>query len=675
MMDKTFVKTIPLSEAQKDYYLHYLVYPMSPYYQEQYLFHFESRLDVSVTIRALYEIVKRHEIYRSIFVLEDEPIQKVYSESVLDFEQVSSATWDDTRIREYFNEEFSKPFTLEEGPLFSCRLLDYKDSGSILSFKYHHICFDGWSVSLTLDEFTMIYQLLISGNDQGLQPQIHQYADFVEWEQNYIASQEGEAARVFWKKKLGGTLERFELPADKKRPGTPSFKGGTSFFTFSRELRDELIAYHKNNQYPTDVIYLSLFSAFLYRIAGQDDIIVGVPRYGRPKREFHTIMGPCMVMLPLRIQIPKNSSLRELAKQIHEELSVCSQYQDYPISLIAAELQYERDKKYASFFSTAFVHQKAIKQNAAIMLGNAQNTFDSNGLTVSTYPIGKDVSQYDLCLVVEKDNHHDILAGFEYNSDILNEETIAKWVVDFERTSLSLLKNDCESIPVFAGTPNDWMKSLANLPSLKILPEDVIPLTTDSIKFEQAAFEWPSLQETGISQLAEVWNTSSYVIFMTAFLVLLYAETETEDLTLAFRAGQVECEDVPSALLLRVDLSGNPLLGDLVLQVQSKVKEAHYHQAPFPKPHEPQLLFEMSDNEYPSMIDFQFRIHETNDHINGAITYKANVFKRETVQRICTHYEYLLESVKAEPHQRIREIVSHLNSQFLTSDDFEQLFL
>ncbi|MCC8438511.1 condensation domain-containing protein [Brevibacillus sp. M2.1A] len=663
MMDKTFVKTIPLSEAQKDYYLHDLVYPMSPYYQEQYLFQFESRLDVSVTIRALYEIVKRHEIYRSIFVLEDEPIQKVYSEPVLDFEHVSSATWDDTRIREYFHQEFSKPFTLEEGPLFSCRLLDYKESGSILSFKFHHICFDGWSVSLTLDEFTMIYQLLITGNDHELQPQIHQYADFVEWEQNYIDSQEGEAARDFWKKKLGGTLERLEVPADKKRPGTPSFKGGISFFTFTRELRDELIAYHKQNQYPTDVIYLSLFSAFLYRIAGQDDIIVGVPRYGRPKREFHTIMGPCMVMLPLRIKIPKNSSLRELAKLIHEELSICSQYQNYPISLIAAELQYERDKKYASFFSTAFVHQKAIKQNAAIMLGNAQNTFDSNGLTVSTYPIGKDVSQYDLCLVVEKDNHHDILAGFEYNADILEEETIAKWIADFERTSLSLLKNDCETIPVYG------------LPSLKILPEDVTPFSTASIKFEQETFEWPCLQKNGISQLVEAWGTSSYAIFMTAFLVLLYAETEKEDLALAFRAGWDECEDVPSALLLRADLSGNPLFGDLVLQVQSKLKEAHYHQVSFPIPHEPQLLFEMSDNDYPSTIDFQFRIHETIDHINGAITYHANVFKRETVQRICTQYEYLLENVTAEPHQRIREIVSHLNSQFLTSDDFEQLFL
>ncbi|MFC8685532.1 condensation domain-containing protein [Brevibacillus porteri] len=675
MMDKTFIKTIPLSEAQKDYYLHYLVYPMSPYYQEQYLFHFESRLDVSVTIRTLYEIVKRHEIYRSIFVLEDEPIQKVYSEPVLDFEHVSAATWDDTRIREYFNEEFSKPFTLEEGPLFSCRLLDDKESGSILSFKYHHICFDGWSVSLTLDEFTMIYQLLITGKEQELQPQIHQYADFVEWEQNYIASPDGEAARAFWKKKLGGTLERVEVPADKKRPSTPTFKGGISFFTFTRELRDELIAYHKHNKYPTDVIYLSLFSAFLYRIAGQDDIIVGVPRYGRPKKEFHTIMGPCMVMLPLRIKIPKNSSLRELARQIHEELSLCSQYQNYPISLITAELQYERDKKYASFFSTAFVHQKAIKQDAAIMLGNAQNTFHSNGLTVSTYPIGKDVSQYDLCLVVEKDNHHDILAGFEYNSDILDEETIAKWVADFERTSLFLLKNDGENIPAHAGKPVDWMESLSTLPSLKILPEDVIPLSTDSIKFEQETFEWAGLRETRISHLAEAWDTSSYTIFVTVFLVLLYAETEKEDLTLAFRAGWDECEDVSSALLLRADLSGNPLLADLVLQIQSKLKEAHYHQASFPKTHEPQLLFEMSKNEYPSTIDFQFRIHESSDHINGAITYHANVFKRETVQRICTQYEYLLESVTAEPHQRIREIVSHLNSQFLTSDDFEQLFL
>lgn len=679
-MQRTFIKTIALSETQKDYFIHYLVHPTSAFYHEQFLFRFEQRLDVAVTIRTLTEIVKRHEINRSIFVLEDEPVQKVYSEPILDFEHLASADWDDTMIREYLNQELSKSFQLDEGPLFTCRLLDYKDSGSILSFKYHHICSDGWSVSLMLDEFTMIYQQLIADPDLVMKPSTHHYADFVEWEQNYLASQEGEEARAFWKKKLDGSLKRLELPTDKTRPSTPSFKGGISFFTCKHELRDEINAYRKNHNYQTDVIYLSLFLSFLSRISGQDDIIVGVPRFGRPQKKFYSIMGPCLVMLPLRIKIPKNCSFRELAQLLQEELSLCSAYQNYPFSLIAGELEYDRDKKYTSFFSTAFVHQKAIKQNGAFFVGNAQNTFQSNGLTISSYPIHKNISQYDLCFVVEKDNQQDILAGFEYNADILNEETVVKWIADFEAASLFLLKNDSENIlKLESQAPkNYWAKNFANLSSMKILPEEGRSLSSDSTTFEQEKLEITGLLSIQVSRLAQSWDSSSFEIFMSTLLVLLHAESDKEEITLAFRAEWDQLHEI-SFLLLRADLSGNPLFSDLILQVQRKVKEAYQYKDGLESwqygHHEPQILFEMNEEEPLSTIDFQFRIHESQAQLHGTITYHANAFKRETAQRMLSQYEYVLQSVIAQPHQRIREIVSHLNSQFLSNDDYEQLFL
>ncbi|MED1780889.1 condensation domain-containing protein [Brevibacillus fortis] len=674
------MKTIALSETQKDYFIHYLVHPTSAFYHEQFLFRFEQRLDVAVTIRTLTEIVKRHEINRSIFVLEDEPIQKVYSEPILDFEHVASADWDDSTIRAYLNLELSKSFQLDEGPLFSCKLLDYKEVGSILSLKYHHICSDGWSVSLMLDEFTMIYQQLIADQELVIQPSTHHFADFVEWEQNYLASQEGEEARAFWKKKLGGPLKRLELPTDKSRPSTPSFKGGISFFTCKHELRDEMMAYRKNHHYQTDVIYLSLFLAFLSRISGQDDIIIGVPRFGRPEKEFYSIMGPCLVMLPLRIKIPKNCSFRELARLVQEELSVCSKYQNYPLSLIAGELDYDRDKKYSSFFSTAFVHQKAIKQDGAIFVGNAQNTFQSNGLTISSYPIHKNISQYDLCFVVERDNQQDILAGFEYNADILNEETVVKWVADFEAASLFLLKNDSEDILMLKSQAKKdyWTKNFAHLPSLKILLEEGRSLSSDSTMFEREKLEITGLPSTQISRLAQSWDSSSFDIFMSTFLVLLHAESEKEDMALAFRAGWDQLHEI-SFLWLRTDLSGNPLFSELVLQVQRKVKEAYLYKDGLESllhgHHEPQILFEMNEEEPLSTIDFQFRIHESQGQLHGTITYHAHAFKSETVQGMLSQYEYVLQSVIAQPHQRIREIVSHLNSQFLTNDDYEQLFL
>ncbi|CAH8711305.1 condensation domain-containing protein [Paenibacillus thiaminolyticus] len=685
MTTTTFIKTIALSEAQKDYYLHYLMHPTSPYYNEQLVFQVQERLDASVAIRTLYEITARHEIYRSLFILEDEPMQKVYSEPVLDFEHVASAGWTDTMIRKYLNQEFSKPYKLEEGPLFSFRLLDYQENGSILCFKWHHICTDGWSFSLTIEEFTLIYQQLSTGSTLDLQPLPSQYSDFIEWEQNYVASEEGEAARAFWNDKLGGALHKLELPADHSRPSTPTFQGGISLFTFDRELRHELLAYHKKRSYPIDVVYLSLFIAFLHRLSGQDDIIVGVPRFGRPREDFHSIMGSFVIMLPLRINMKKNISFQELALLVHEELTLCSQYQNYPLSLIVSELNYTRDPKYSSFFQACFVHQKAIKQKAAIILGNARNSFHSHGLTLTPYDYEKNVSQFDVSLIVERDSNNDILAGFEYNQDIFHEHTIAAWIRDFEASSLFYLKHDDEQISIHDRKPKiDYgLKPYRDLPSLKILPEDGMKRSDGStaLELEQLEFSYRFMAE--ISQLATAWSRSSYTILMTAFILLLYVETEKEDLVIACREGWDEVHDAPIILSLRIDLSGNPHVYDVVQQVHTKIDEAHHNRASFlhggmntwqPRLHELQILFEMNQDDSRLHIDFRLRIIESQDQLHGRLTYNVNVFKRDTMQRVLTHYEYVLESMIAQPHQRIREIPSHLNSQFLSIDDYEELF-
>ncbi|MDQ0416436.1 amino acid adenylation domain-containing protein/non-ribosomal peptide synthase protein (TIGR01720 family) [Croceifilum oryzae] len=491
MSNKDFIKEYPLSEGQKLIFIHYHVNSDQSTYNEPFAWYIHTRVDVENLRRSFIEFMKRHEVFRSIFVLEQEPVQKVYREPIFDFECLDMEDADDVFLRNYFSSEARRPFVLEEGVAFRVRVLRISDEKYILHFVCHHIVLDGWTLSLMLDEVGLFYKHFCEGSELRLNPVMTQYSDFVAWQKDVVLGEQREEATRFWKKKLSDELPILSLPTNPKSPTKLPEQGSEFSFSLHEETTRELRDFCQKHHSTVNTVLFSLYSALLSRLTGQEHIVIGTPRFGRKKKDFRMTAGYFVNMLPIQIQLSKKDSFRDLLHRVREEMDECLQYQDFPFAQMVEECVSTQDNSHHPIFQTVFVLQKAWKQDGAIVLGNATNLFDVHGLPFETIKIVKQNPKFNLSLHVEEEMER-ICCHFEYNHDVLDVHTVKRFTTYFDQLVRSFLDHPDGLISEVCLVPEseqrqlleDWNRTQTEYPrestihelfekQVKCVPEDI----------------------------------------------------------------------------------------------------------------------------------------------------------------------------------------------------------
>ncbi|OAJ72512.1 surfactin synthase subunit 1 [Brevibacillus sp. SKDU10] len=424
LVKKTVIKTYPLSKVQSVFYQHYALLPDSYGNNEKILYRIHSKINIDVMKEAFLQVIKRHEMYRTNFLMEDEPVHKVYEEAILDFEVVDASGWPQELVTRFLSEETYRPFQLEENPPFRVRLFRFSEDDFILLLVWHHVAVDGWSASLTIDDFGLLYKNLLEGNECELTPIRKQFSDFVAAQNEMLESPEGERQRLFWKEKLSGELPVLKLPADRDFPEVRTYKGGTVSFRLEKTVSDKVFAYCQQKETTLDRVLLSLYFAFLHGYSQQEEIVIGTPRYGRASTSYYNTCGVFVNLIPLRLKMPKNATYAELVHFVDEQIKQCLDYQDFPMTLMMEEQDIKTGL--TPLFQTCFSIQKWPRQNTTFHFGDSTHEINLHGLQMSHYYTEKKISKFDLALYVEEDRKKGILPIFEYNADIFDKKTIEK---------------------------------------------------------------------------------------------------------------------------------------------------------------------------------------------------------------------------------------------------------
>ncbi|WP_035789062.1 condensation domain-containing protein, partial [Janthinobacterium sp. CG3] len=61
-----------------------------------------------------------------------------------------------------------------------------------------------------------------------------QYADFAQWQRQYLQGEALEQQVSYWKKQLGGAPTLLTLPTDRARPAAQSYRGASLPFVISQ---------------------------------------------------------------------------------------------------------------------------------------------------------------------------------------------------------------------------------------------------------------------------------------------------------------------------------------------------------------------------------------------------------------------------------------------------------
>jgi aspartate racemase len=423
----------PLSFAQEQIWLHgqFAV----GLYNESVTVYRRGPLDLPTLQRSLAEIVRRHQAWRTTFKeINEQPVQIVLppfepSIEAVDLRELAPDQREPEGLR-MARERARVPFDMERGPLLRAMLVRLGEEEYRLYLFLHHIIFDGFSIyRVFLPELVTVYNAFLAGQSSPLPELRLQYSDFAHWQRESLGSVQLDESRAYWSAQLDGELPVLELPTDRPRPATQSFRGAMQRFAFSRNLSDRLhgLAQRENTSFFTTI--LAGFTALLRRYSSQQDFVIGTVTSGRKRSELETLLGCFQNPLALRLKLDGDPSFRELLAHAREVTLGALSHDDAPFERLVEELSVRRDTSRNPLFPVMF---SLVPPTAAFESGWDLNQLD---LEIGT-------AKFDLDL--ELDDRPDGLFGrFVYSTDLFDASTMERMAGHFQ-TMLEAIVADPE---------------------------------------------------------------------------------------------------------------------------------------------------------------------------------------------------------------------------------------
>ncbi|GEL39649.1 hypothetical protein MEX01_02400 [Methylorubrum extorquens] len=175
------------------------------------------------------------------------------------------------------------------GPVARADLVRLGERRHVLVLSAHHIACDGWSFAVLADAIASAYRA--APEELAPAPQT-----------TGCAPSEAEASRAldYWAELYASLPEPLDLPADHPRPKLRGFAGDTRSATLPPPLVAALKALAARQGQTLNATLLAAFQVLLARLSGQDDLVVGVPMAGQPRRGEPGLVGHHADFLPLR---------------------------------------------------------------------------------------------------------------------------------------------------------------------------------------------------------------------------------------------------------------------------------------------------------------------------------------------------------------------------------------
>ncbi len=405
--------SVPLSFSQQRLWFLHQLDPNSAAYNEVASVHLTGTLNVAALQQSLNEIIRRHEVLRTTFGIEDgQPVQIIHS--TLNFKLSVFRCESETII----DEEIKKPFDLTQAPLLRGTLLHLGEREHLLLFVMHHIVCDGWSLQVILRELATLYEAFSTGKPSPILELPIQYADFAVW-QRQRSAEHLQTQLSYWKQQLANTPTGLNLPTDRPRLPIKTFPGATVNFKLSKHITEMLKCLSQGSGCTLFMTLLAAFQTLLHRYSGQDDILVGTPIANRNLSETEGLIGFFVNTLVMRTDFSGNPSFQKLLNRVRSLAVNAYANQDLPFEHLVEQLQPERNLSHQPLFQVMFVFQDDPIEDLILP-----------GLTISRQPIDNKTAKFDLTLYLV-DSESGLSGLFEYNTDLFDADTINRMVGHF----------------------------------------------------------------------------------------------------------------------------------------------------------------------------------------------------------------------------------------------------
>ena len=393
--------------------------PDSPLYNIPSVVTLAGPLDARALELALREVQRRHESLRTVFLVDAQgPSQRMTDEHPISLtvEDLRHLPEDERQAEasRRATEEVRRPFVLDRGPLVRALLVRLEEERHVLALTMHHIVSDGWSMGVLVRELVALHEAFRAGQPSPLPELPVQYADFAAWQRQWLRGSALQTQLDWWNQRLGGMNQILELPTDRPRPPTQSFRGAAIPVRMPRELARAVRDLSQREGVTPFMLLLAAFQVLLHRYSGQEDFGVGTPIAGRNRAEVEGLIGFFVNTLVLRARLGGDPTFRELLAQVRETTLGAYAHQDLPFERLVEALKPERDLSRSPLFQVLFVHEQDDAKGLSL-----------KGLTLSPVEVEQRTSKFDLTLTLA-DTADGLNGMIEYSTELFDETTVRR---------------------------------------------------------------------------------------------------------------------------------------------------------------------------------------------------------------------------------------------------------
>jgi len=369
----------PMSSAQKRTYLICQMDPKGILYNMPENMHLTGEVRPEDLKKALQQLIDRHEILRTQFLMVDgEPMQKILDHVDADFEYVT----DTETPEEELIANFVRPFDLGKVPLVRVRLVN-RGEYHLLNIDMHHIVSDGMSADVFTRELNALY------NDETLEPLTHQFKDYSEWMRTRDLSSQAE----YWKSQFEDEIPVLDMPLDFTRPQEQSYSGSTVFELTGIELGEKIKKLAAETGTTEFMILLSATMILLGKYSRQEDIVIGTPISGRTHKDTENMLGMFVNTLAMRGRPEGKKTYLEFLSEIKETCLKAYENQEYPFEELVEAVEVQRDLSRNPLFDVMLVLQN--NEEVELNLGEAKSEWTETNDTVAKFDLTFNIGEYD----------------------------------------------------------------------------------------------------------------------------------------------------------------------------------------------------------------------------------------------------------------------------------------
>ncbi|MEU9118224.1 amino acid adenylation domain-containing protein, partial [Streptomyces sp. NPDC048483] len=387
-------------------------------------------LDPAALQDALADVVARHESLRTVFPQRD----GVPYQHVLDAAQarpglvVTEAAEED--LPELLAEAVRRGFDLAGDIPLRAELFALAPDEHVLLVVVHHIAGDGWSLGPLAGDLAAAYTARCQGAEPTWPPLPVQYADYTLWQDQLLGDRAQDDSlfsqqAAYWTRTLAGLPEQIELPTDRPRPATTSYRGAHLSVELDADLHEGLVGLARDCGASVFMVLQAGLAALLNRLGSGDDIPIGSLIAGRTDQSLDRLVGFFVNTLVLRTDTSGDPTFAELLARVRERALTAYAHQDLPFEYLVEALNPARSLARQPLFQVMLALQNVPGGDFALP-----------GLRAEIVPVRPPTAMFDLSFHLLERGGNGAPQGMggyvEYATDLFDEATVrdlfARWV-------------------------------------------------------------------------------------------------------------------------------------------------------------------------------------------------------------------------------------------------------